>query len=143
MEIADNLWHSTARDGKEHALITAGDKTTYYTGTKKAIEYKSLPKTPFKVYHTHPNWDSPLSGADIRLFLTQPNNLEMVAISKTNIYKVVRTPGTKGFRTPSEWANYEKNHQKSCAAQAGRGSGYSIIQFSGGQRCLWSSRACA
>ena len=112
MEIADNLWHSTARDGKEHALITAGDKTTYYTGTKKAIEYKSLPKTPFKVYHTHPNWDSPLSGADIRLFLTQPNNLEMVAISKTNIYKVVRTPGTKGFRTPSEWANYEKNHQK-------------------------------
>ena len=114
MQIADDLWGASAIDGKEHAVITTMGKSTHFKGVKHSVKFNAtdIPVTPFKLHHTHPSWDSPLSGGDLKVFLRHPGNTEMVAITKKSVYKAVRTPQTKGFKKSSEEINFENKFKK-------------------------------
>lgn len=108
MKIADKLWRVSEKDGMEHAQIRSIEGTASFGGNNHAVKFDSsdFPNSRFTLHHTHPSWDSPLSGSDLRVFLNHKTNTEMVAITKTSIYKAVRMPGTKGFKRPSEEVNF-------------------------------------
>jgi hypothetical protein len=95
-EIADDLWRETAKDGKEHAIIRNGLPRTF-SGNAHGVDFKpgDIPKTPFELHHTHPNWDSPPSIGDIGFFLGNSKNRVMVAASDKNIYKLTKMEKTR------------------------------------------------
>jgi len=87
-EKADELWKKTAKDGNEHAKIT-NSKTIYMDGDKKGVKMPRL-ETLHQQQHTHPNWDAPLSGGDLSVFLKNPSTTQLSASSPKNIYVVKR-----------------------------------------------------
>jgi hypothetical protein len=89
---ADELWKKTDKDGCEHIKLT-NSKTTYADGNKNSVAW-SIPNGPFKARHTHPEWDSPLSGPDLANFLTINNMRRTAASSPERVYVAIKTGKT-------------------------------------------------
>jgi len=102
--IIAELWKKTEEDGNEHGVLIGDDIKIELQGSEGEISAgvwtKSLtviyknPKIIFDFYHTHDEWDSPLSGADIYTFLYIPNLRSMSAITKEHLYTITRTEET-------------------------------------------------
>jgi hypothetical protein len=98
-ETANELWKKTDKDGCEHAKVT-NSKTDYAKGNSDSVYIRS-PRTSFKMAHTHPDykfhpeWDSPLSGADIAKLLRDTKCTRLSAASSKRIFVVSRTKDTK------------------------------------------------
>jgi hypothetical protein len=69
-------------------------ETIYITGKKTSVSYE-VPETSFTGMHTHPSWDSPLSGSDILNLLTTPNMRQTAAASPKRIYVAIKGEETK------------------------------------------------
>lgn len=92
---ADELWKETKRDGNEHLKLT-NSKISYATGDAVSVHYR-IPRTPFDARHTHPDWDSPLSGVDLSNFLGTPNMQSTGASSPNRVYVALKQYETKRF----------------------------------------------
>jgi hypothetical protein len=90
---AKTLYAKTAKDGKEHLKLMNG-KFKEVTGTKNSVKFE-IPKTDYLSLHTHPGWDSPLSGGDIFSFLTSRKEQVGAATSYKSIYLIQKTANTK------------------------------------------------
>lgn len=112
---AKGLYAKTAKDGNEHLRIYSGT-VTEHTGTKTAVSYYP-PDHAFYGLHTHPNWDSPLSGEDILNLLTDKFQHLTGASSDKSIYLIRKTgktqilQGTKSAETRflAEFKRYYKD----------------------------------
>lgn len=102
--VISDLWKRTEKDGNEHGILIGGDIRMELDGSEGEISasawakpltviYKN-PKTVFDFFHTHDEWDSPLSGADVYTFLYIFNLHSMVAITKEHLYTITRTNET-------------------------------------------------
>ena len=88
-EKADVLWTNTEKDSKEHMMLFNG-KFKEIRGTSNKVSF-TPPKTSYISLHTHPEWDSPLSGPDIGNFLAVPQERVGGAITKESIYLIKKT----------------------------------------------------
>jgi hypothetical protein len=87
---ADLLWVKTKKDGNEHLKLFNG-KAKEFTGTTNGVKYKP-PLHPYTSLHTHPNWDAPLSPADMTGFMADPYEKFVGATSNKHIFIVRKTP---------------------------------------------------
>jgi hypothetical protein len=102
--LISGLWKKTEKDGNEHGILIGGDIRIKMDGDYMEISAsewaKSLtviynnPQTIFDFYHTHGEWDSPLSSADIYTFLYISNLRSMTAVTCDHIYTITRTERT-------------------------------------------------
>jgi hypothetical protein len=81
---ANELWAETSKDGLEHAKIV-NDGIRHIRGD---------PKNDFIMHHTHPTWDSPLSGTDLGTFLETKQFKKNVASSPKRIYIAIKKKDT-------------------------------------------------
>jgi hypothetical protein len=102
--ICSELWKKTEKDGNEHGILIGAGIRMELEGDNEEIDarawappltvmYKNT-ETNFDFYHTHGEWDSPLSGEDIYTFLYIPNLKSMSAITKEHKYTIIRTHKT-------------------------------------------------
>jgi hypothetical protein len=93
---AKTLYAKTAKDGNEHLRLYSGT-VTEHTGTKTAVQYYP-PIHTFYGLHTHPNWDSPLSGEDVYNLLSDKFQQLTGASSDKSIYLMRKTKKAPIFR---------------------------------------------
>lgn len=102
--IIAELWKKTEKGKKEFGILIGGDIEMELNGSEGEINasewakpltviYKNK-KTIFDFYHTHDEWDSPLSSADIYTFLYIANLRSMTAITEKRKYTIIRTKKT-------------------------------------------------
>lgn len=102
--IISELWAKTARDGNEYGVLIGDNTLMHLEGNKEEINDKAWnkaiwhlydnPSLMFDFYHTHGEWDSPLSGDDIATFLYIANVHSFAAITQERIYIITRTQKT-------------------------------------------------
>ena len=98
------LWQKTEKDGCEHGLLLADGIEHWMHGAIEEIGASEwcYPRSllrkhhtkEFHFYHTHGEWDSPLSIEDIQVFLLFSNLETMNAITETRIYTAKRIEET-------------------------------------------------
>ena len=99
--IISELWKKTEKDGNEYGILISEKKKLELDGDKNEISDKTWrkarwllldnPKAVFDFYHTHPEWDCPLSGDDVAIFLRYKNIRSMVAITEEHLYTITKT----------------------------------------------------
>ena len=103
--IISELWKKTEKDDNEYgALLLDGKIVRRVRGDENQIDESDWskvvyhiydnPKLQFDFYHTHSEWDSPLSWNDIATFLYIRNLHSMTAITEEHKYTVTRTEDT-------------------------------------------------
>lgn len=102
--IIAELWKKTERDGNEHGILIGGNIRMGMDGSDLEISASEWAKTLTVIYknpqivfdfiHTHGEWDSPLSSADIYTFLYISNLHSMTAITGDHKYTITRTEKT-------------------------------------------------
>ena len=99
---AKTLYAKTAKDGNEHIRFL-NDSIKEVEGTKNKIKYIS-PLNDHISFHTHPNWDAPLSARDIISHLATPAEKVSAATSSKAIYMVHKTVDTTRLSKAAEKA---------------------------------------
>lgn len=119
--IISGLWKRTEKDGNEHGILIGGTKILELKGDKKEISDKTWakakwllldnPKTIFRFYHTHPEWDCPLSGDDVAVFLRYKNLQSMMAITEESTYTITKTKQSIHIDY-KKWSDLVKRHKE-------------------------------